>query len=193
VNLEGVLSWSFEFEDQPWFAGYRQLSTNGVDLPVLNVFRLFAKLGTERLTATSDAQVPLDTVVAEGVRGAADIGTLATRTADGKVAVLLWHYHDDDLPGPDAAIRLSVAGLKRGGGKAGRATLWRIDGDHANAFAEWKRLGSVQSPDQDLYAKLEAASRLQPEKLTVTAGAKGTTVLDVRLARQGVALVMLDK
>jgi len=127
------------------------------------------------------------------VRGAADIGTLATRTADGKVAVLLWHYHDDDLPGPDAAIRLSVAGLKRGGGKAGRATLWRIDGEHANAFAEWKRLGSVQSPDQDLYARLEAASRLQPETLTGTRGAKGTTVLDVRLARQGVALVMLDK
>ncbi len=45
VNLEGVLTWAFEFEDQPWFAGYRQLSTNGIDLPVLNVFRLFAKLG----------------------------------------------------------------------------------------------------------------------------------------------------
>jgi xylan 1,4-beta-xylosidase len=42
VNLEGAVSWSFEFEDQPWFAGYRQLATNGVDLPVLNVFRLFA-------------------------------------------------------------------------------------------------------------------------------------------------------
>ena len=45
VNLEGVLTWAFEFEDQPWFAGYRQLSTNGVNLPVLNVFRMFAKLG----------------------------------------------------------------------------------------------------------------------------------------------------
>ncbi|HJO66605.1 MAG TPA: beta-xylosidase, partial [Sphingomonas sanguinis] len=27
VNLEGVLSWSFEFENQPWFAGYRQLAS----------------------------------------------------------------------------------------------------------------------------------------------------------------------
>jgi hypothetical protein len=41
INLDGVLSWAFEFEDQSWFAGYRQLSTNGVNLPVLNVFRLF--------------------------------------------------------------------------------------------------------------------------------------------------------
>jgi xylan 1,4-beta-xylosidase len=192
VNLEGVLSWSFEFEDQPWFAGYRQLSTNGVDLPVLNVFRLFAKLGTERLTATSDAQLPLDTVMTEGVRGPADVGTLATRTSDGKVAVLLWHYHDDDLPGPDAAIRLTIDGLKRRGGKGGGATLWRIDGDHANSFAEWKRLGSVQSPNQDLYAKLEEASRLRPETLTPVRGARGATTLDVRLARQGVALVVID-
>lgn len=59
VNLDGVLSWAFEFENQPWFAGYRQRSTNGVDLPVLNVFRLFAKMGPERIAATSSAQVAL--------------------------------------------------------------------------------------------------------------------------------------
>lgn len=41
VNIEGAVSWSFEFEDQPWFAGFRDLATNGVDKPVLNVFRLF--------------------------------------------------------------------------------------------------------------------------------------------------------
>ena len=73
VNLEGVLSWAFEFEDQPWFAGYRQLSTNGVDLPVLNVFRMFAKLGPERIAATSDAQIALDRIVANGVRGETDV------------------------------------------------------------------------------------------------------------------------
>lgn len=69
INLEGVVSWSFEFEDQPWFAGYRQLSTNGVDLPVLNVFRLFAQLGETRLATTNDAQVPLDVLMKDGVQG----------------------------------------------------------------------------------------------------------------------------
>ncbi len=38
VNIEGAVSWSFEFENQPWFAGFRDLATNGVDKPVLNVF-----------------------------------------------------------------------------------------------------------------------------------------------------------
>ena len=44
VNLEGALTWAFEFENQPPFAGFRQLASNGIDLPVLNVFRMFGKM-----------------------------------------------------------------------------------------------------------------------------------------------------
>ena len=28
VNLEGALTWAFEFEDQPYFAGFRALASN---------------------------------------------------------------------------------------------------------------------------------------------------------------------
>lgn len=188
VNLEGVLSWSFEFENQPWFAGYRQLATNGVALPVLNVFRLFAQLGTERLAAESDAQVPLDIVMTQGVRGAPDVGTIATRTSDGRIAVLIWHYHDDDVAGPPAAIRLSLRGLK--GTAPASATLWRVDGDHANAYAAWKAMGAPQSPNQAQYAQLESASQMRSEMLPIaTRGGVATTALS--LPRQGVALVVL--
>src|SRR5206468_8601615 len=60
VNLEGVLTWAFTFEDQPYFAGFRQLATNGVDLPVLNVFRMFGRMSGRRLAVRSSAGVPLD-------------------------------------------------------------------------------------------------------------------------------------
>jgi xylan 1,4-beta-xylosidase len=189
VNLEGVLSWSFEFENQPWFAGYRQLATNGVDLPVLNVFRLFAQLGPTRIAATSSAQVPLETVLAEGVRGEPDVGVLATRTADGRVTVLLWHYHDDDLPGADAAIRLDVRGLRG----APPATLQRVDGSHANAFAAWKAMGAPPSPNATQYMELEKASALVVEALPHAATRRGVLTLDVTLPRQGVALVTLGE
>lgn len=188
VKIEGAVSWSFEFEDQPWFAGYRQLSTNGVDLPVLNVFRLFAKLGTQRLAARSDGQVPLDAIIAGGVRGRPDIGTIATRTDDGKVAVLLWHYHDDDVAGPDAQVKVSLKGLKSA---PTRASLWRVDGDHANAFTAWKQMGAPLSPDQDQYVQLEQASRMKAEDVAVSGGRSGASV-DLRLPRQGVALLVLD-
>ena len=49
VNLEGALTWAFEFEDQPYFAGFRVLASNGIDLPVLNVFRMFGQMGGQRL------------------------------------------------------------------------------------------------------------------------------------------------
>ena len=189
VNLEGVLSWSFEFEDQPWFAGYRQLATNGVALPVLNVFRLFARMGSEKIAATSSAEVPLDRVMADGVRGAADIGTLATRTAAGRVAVLIWHYHDDDVAGPDAAVRLSVAGL---GQRAGAATVWRVDRDHGNAFSAWQRMGAPQSPDADQYANLEAASAMSPELVRPTTAAGATRTYDLVVPRQGVAMLVIE-
>ena len=114
VNFEGALTWAFTFEDQPYFAGFRQLASNGVDLPVLNVIRMFARMEGERVAATSTGAVPLDTILAEGVRKAPDVGALASRAGE-KVYVMVWHYHDDDVPGPDAAVELEIAGLSRAG------------------------------------------------------------------------------
>ena len=45
MNLEGALTWAFEFEDQPYFAGFRVLASNGINLPVFNVFRMFSQMG----------------------------------------------------------------------------------------------------------------------------------------------------
>ena len=190
VNLEGVLTWAFEFENQPWFAGYRQLSTNGVNLPVLNVFRMFAKLGSERIAAKSDAQIPLDQIVADGVRGETDVGALATRTPQGGVAVLVWNYHDDDVPGPAAAVRLTIKGRKPK--DTGAATLWRVDESHGNAFAAWKALGSPQSPNAAQYEQLEKSSALEAQTLQTQTVRRGTVQLDLSIPRQGVALVVLD-
>ena len=190
VNLEGVLSWAFEFENQPWFAGYRQLATNGVDLPVLNVFRLFAKLGPDRVTAASSAQLPLNRVMADGVRGDADIGSIATRARDGSLAVLIWHYHDDEVPGPDAAVDLRIEGLGRG---AHAVTVWRVDGAHANSFSSWKQMGSPATLDATQYAALEKASELVPETLPAISSTRRAANIQMIVPRQGVALLVVAK
>ena len=41
VNLEGAITWAFEYENTPLFEGFRDLATGGIDKPVLNVFRMF--------------------------------------------------------------------------------------------------------------------------------------------------------
>ena len=43
--LEGSFTWAFELEDQPYFTGFRVLATGGIDLPVLNVFRMLGLMG----------------------------------------------------------------------------------------------------------------------------------------------------
>src|SRR3569833_2090605 len=53
VNLISMLSWSFEFEGKDYFEGFRSLSTNGVDKPVLNFFRMAALMHGTRVAAVS--------------------------------------------------------------------------------------------------------------------------------------------
>jgi xylan 1,4-beta-xylosidase len=60
VNLQSMLTWSFEFEDRKYFEGFRTLATNGVDKPVLNVFRMAGLMSGQRVATTSSAVRPLD-------------------------------------------------------------------------------------------------------------------------------------
>jgi len=53
VNLEGAVTWAFEFEDQPYFAGFRAMASNGLTLPVFNVHRMMAKMSGRRLDVQS--------------------------------------------------------------------------------------------------------------------------------------------
>ncbi len=189
VNLEGALSWAFTFVGQPWFAGYRQLSTNGVDLPVMNVFRLFARLGATQVAASSSAEIPLTRIVKEGVRSAPDVGVLATRAAeDGRVDILLWHYRDDDVPGPAAEVRLSLNGLESR--LPLQARVWRVDRESGDAFTEWKAMGEPARPSRQQIDRLRAASRLVARRIPLGPRMDdGSVVLETRLPLQGVELI----
>lgn len=189
VYLQGALTWAFEFEDQRYFAGFRQLTSNGIDLPVLNVFRLFAMMKGDHVQATSDHQAALDAVLSDGVRNAPDVGVTATRDGD-KIAVLIWHYHDDDLTGPGAQVTLDVAHMPAAFAKGAMAVQYRVDATHANSFAVYQAMGSPLAPNDAQYAALKAASELKGDSAPVAMKSKtGTLSFDV--PRQGVTLVML--
>jgi xylan 1,4-beta-xylosidase len=192
VNLEGALTWAFEFEDQPYFAGFRVLASNGINLPVFNVFQMFGQMGAQRVSATSDGAVDLDTMMKAGVRQKPDVAALASRDAN-RVTVLAWHYHDDDVAGPDAAVTLSLEGL---GIKQGKAKLrhFRIDATHSNAYTAWQRLGSPAAPSPAQYKQLETASQLTllDGALPSVDIADGRASLQMSLPRQAVSLLVLE-
>jgi xylan 1,4-beta-xylosidase len=189
VNLEGALTWAFTFVGQPWFAGYRQLATDRVDLPVLNVFRLFSRLGTIQLAATSSEQVPLERILSNGVRDKPDVGVLATRSERGRVDILLWHYHDDDVPGPPADIHLQLTGLAPG--IQLQARIWRIDRENGNAFTAWKAMGSPPDPTKSQIAHLISASHMPVRRIHLPS-LHGSAILERHLPRQGVELIELE-
>ena len=190
VNLQGALTWAFEFEDQPYFAGFRQLASNGIDLPVLNVFRMMSLMRGQRLPAVSSAQIALDEVLAHGVRGSPDVGVLASR-GDDRIAVLVWHYHDDDVPGPDAQIELHLAGVRW---KSATVSHFRIDAAHGNAYAAWQRLGSPASVDKATWESLRAARQLTAFETPHDEKVSGGKLrLDFALPRHGVSLLVVSR
>jgi xylan 1,4-beta-xylosidase len=186
VNFEGAVTWAFEFEDQPYFDGFRDLATNGIGKPVLNVFRMVGLMGGRRVAVKSTGATDLGTILQEGVRGAADVQALATRQ-ERSVEVMVWHYHDDDLPGADAVVELSVLGLP-----AGRLHFshYRVDSEYSNSYEIWKRMGSPQNPTPEQTAQLERASELQLlHSPAWQHTSDGGLTLNFNLPRQGVSLL----
>ena len=135
INLEGALTWAFQFEGQPPFAGFRALATDGIDLPVLNVFRMFSKMNGLRVTTQSTGSISTNSIIEKGVRGQPDISAYSSMDGD-TLSVMVWHYHDDDVREPGALVKLIISGLP---GENGAADLTRycIDADHSNAYEVW--------------------------------------------------------
>jgi len=191
VNLLGMLSWSFEFEGRDYFEGFRDLSTNGVDKPVLNVFRMLGMMGGERVAVESSGAVPLGTMIDVGVRGEADVEGLATR--EGRVAsVLVWDYHDVAEGGADAEVKVRVKGLPVGVKRA-LVQRYRLDETHSNAYTAWKAMGSPQSPTAEQIASFKRAGGLELLTSPVWVDvADGSVEVKTRLERESMELVRVS-
>jgi xylan 1,4-beta-xylosidase len=111
---------------------------------------------------------------------------MASRS-EAALAVLVWHYHDDDVAGPDAAVELELRGVPR---DFTQVTHFRIDGEHSNAYAAWQRLGAPIAPDVATWDSLRAAGRLaelqEPSDIRAT---RGAARLSFSLPRQAVSLL----
>lgn len=156
---------------------------------MMNVFHMFSKINGQRLSVNSSTAVEFETMLKEGVREKPDVSALATLDRD-KICVMLWHYHDEDISGPRADVRLTLSGLPvRSGTLQFRHYL--IDRQYSNAFTLWKKMGSPQQPTPQQYAQLEKAGH------PVEIGQKQTcrvennqVVLKLDMPRQGVSLLV---
>jgi xylan 1,4-beta-xylosidase len=194
VHVQGAVTWAFTFEDQPYFAGFRELATNGVDKAVLNVFRMMAMLGGDWVRTESTGAMQVEQIVTKSVTNTAsvtetaDVDAIATRRPH-EVDVLLWNYHDVDVPAAPAKIALEVRGLPKAHISEDTHLM---DASHSNAYAAWQRMGGPQKPTVAQQQELVKAGKLEcVEAAHPVAVKSGTAHLQMMLARQGVTMVRL--
>ena len=114
-------------------------------------------------------------------------------TRDGRLCVLVWHFHEDDVAGPSAEVELKFSRLLTGTGDPLLLQHFRIDKNHSNAYEAWKRLGSPARPTPGQYEELERSSQLSllgsPEWVRPRTG---EVTIRFSLPRQAVSLIVLD-
>jgi len=201
VNLQGALTWAFEYEqtailpdETAYFDGFRVLSTQGIDKPVLNFHRMMGMMSGERVKADSDGQTPMETVLTDNIRGNdTDVGVVASvDEKEGTVFALVWHYHDNNQDFPDAHVNVSISNLpfaKQGGSV--QVSHYRIDDEHSNSYAAWQRMGSPQPPSTEQIVELQAAGKLEMAELPHTRNVDGAGSLQISFTLPIRALTLL--
>jgi xylan 1,4-beta-xylosidase len=188
VKVGGLVTWAFTFPGTPYFAGYRALSTNGIDLPVLAAFRLLGSLQGARLPVTSSGAAALASVIANSVRGSADVDAMATLDGD-KVQILVWNYHDDLVAAPAAAVALGIK-VPAAFGASVTVDEARVDDSHGDAYTTWQSQGSPKAPTAAQIQALQGAMLPQPIGAPRAVSVmNGTATVSVSLPRFGVSLL----
>ena len=195
MNLEGALTWAFEFEDQPYFAGFRALATQrhrpagAQRLPHVRQDERPARGRREH-----GRRVPLDAILKDGVRGDAGRRRRWPASTASKLA-RAWPGTTTTTTcrAPTPRSTLALSGLPRRDGEARAHALphrrdaqQRLRGLEADGLADRAQRSSSTR-------ELEAAGKLagwRPRpRVRVD---KGQATLPLALPRQAVSLVVLE-
>jgi len=168
LKCDGLLStlsyWTFSdvFEEQgvvkrPFYGGYGLIAAGHIPKASYNAFKLLHMLGTERIKIESSS-------------------TIATRRADGSLAIAVWNYAPPNKAGSHKRIRLLIKGLSG----SNHVRIHLLDRYSGSPLEQWKRMGSPAFPTSEQERQLFAAAELSPAKVhRITGGKVGTATLDL--------------
>ncbi|MBQ5416726.1 MAG: beta-xylosidase, partial [Bacteroidales bacterium] len=130
-----------------------------------------------------------DDILAQSVRADADVSAVANAT-ENSVSIMVWNYHDDDLPAPATPVTVNFRGI---GADRVLVSQYRIDNEYSNSYEAWKAMGSPQDPTPEQYRALEQSGQLQMNASPAFRNVSdGRLDVDFVLPRQGVALIRLS-
>jgi len=188
-----LLTWAFMFVGERCFEGTRAFSTQGIDKPILNLFRMYAHMGGQELHFESTvARDPMADDDLWDCGEGPDISGFATLSGSSSLEVLLYNHHDDWDMGGEYVIELDIENLP-----FGKKTLvlrhYRIDHSHSNAYGEWVRQGRPMYPAPGQRAVIRSREGLEllepPREITLH---EGKVTLCFTLPVHGISLLTIS-
>jgi xylan 1,4-beta-xylosidase len=185
-RVDGMLTWAFQFEGRGYFEGLRTLSTNDVDKPILNVFRLLARLGGSRLAtrfvSSGDAQAP-------GERHTDQLSAVAAQGGSDEIQLLICCHHDDWDVKQGHQIDVAVTGLEPGVDYVMQQMV--IDRTWGNSYTVWQEMGAPQQPTAAQLTQLKRAGMPALVDRRPISAVDGRCSFTIQLASHAVCLVEL--
>jgi xylan 1,4-beta-xylosidase len=183
------LAWAFMFEGERCFEGTRTFSTQGIDKAVMNVFKLFAKLGSQLVELNSSGAGGPEKHRAAGP--GAEIDGWAVMTGTKSLEAFIYCHEDTWDTEGYYPVEFTVNNLPFKG--PCRITHYRIDKDHSNAYGEWVRQGRPDYPAEGQYRAIKARDGLElAEPVRTLVSLDGAVGLSFDMPVKSVSLIIID-
>lgn len=187
-----LISWAYMFPGERAFEGTRSFVTQGIDKAILNLFRMYAKMGRKELTFTSTGEK--NPILYEDLIGKdedPDISGFATLVDNEGVQVMIYNHHDNWDLKEEWDVELDVTNLPFDASRY-KVTHYRIDAIHSNAYPEWIRQGKPLFPAGGQKTALQARAGLEMlTPPTVVNVVDGKVRLTFSLPVHGISLLLL--
>ncbi|HSH78205.1 MAG TPA: hypothetical protein VLA19_06705 [Herpetosiphonaceae bacterium] len=148
AQVDQATTWSFYFEGERFFEGTRSLFTaQQVEKPVLNAYRMLARLGDTRLGVESSHAWPLERLDEGEPVMPEEVDALATFNGRDRLTVLVWRHADDQylVDAGETEVTLAIEHLPFDAGSV-QVRHWRVDARHSNSHSAWLEAGAPQDP-----------------------------------------------
>ncbi len=142
VSMTSFWTFSDVFEEngpgtEPFNGSFGLMALGGIRKPSWSGFALLHRLGRQRIA--NDA-----------------LDVLVTRTSEGHLAIAVWNAVALDKLGTSKIFDLEIKGVSPNS----PATVTRVDQDHANSLAAYRRMGSPRYPTRSQVEELNRSAEL---------------------------------
>jgi xylan 1,4-beta-xylosidase len=182
---QSMAYWAFSdvFEEQgvvrsPFYGGFGLIAADKIPKATLNIFRSLHQLGDRRIAVDSDS-------------------VLATKTADGKLAIALWDYAPPTGTGAKYTMPSGPAGPPKTFdlefqhvASSAAVEVLRVDDDHGNVLKAFNAMGRPAGDlTQAQITQLRAAGAMAPPEHIRLKGGR----LELTVPAHGLAVVLIGR